>query len=117
MCPCPDPRPAARLSLSHCFGYDGDVSRHGHSLQGRNLLLLSLHLELDLDQGRGPSDHLLFPAAAVVVLMDTESRRQRCACPTLPCPALLCLPSLLASSSSSRPLSILVHQILHGTQR
>ena len=87
MCPCPDPRPAARLSLSHCFGYDGDVSRHGHSLQGRNLLLLSLHL--DLDQVRGPSDHLLFPAAAVVVLMDTESRRQRCACPTLPCPALL----------------------------
>lgn len=112
--PCPDPTvrsAAARLSLSHCFGYDGDVSRHGHSVQGRNLLLLPL------DQGDQGDQLLLFPAAALVVLMSLHSKRQRCA----PYPNLTTLYLI-----PSRPIpdliewllhTSLVDQVLHGTQR
>jgi WD40 repeat protein len=86
-----------RLSLKHIFGYDGDYTRHGN-LKGKNIVWLS-------------DKEIAFPAAAVVVIMDIETEKQRFFIDhTDDVISLACFPSLsvVASSQIGTDCSILI---------
>jgi WD40 repeat protein len=53
----------SRLSLRHVHGYDGDPNRHGGAIRGKNVMFVK-------------PDRIIFPAAAVVIVMDIESTQQ-----------------------------------------
>lgn len=57
--------PKTRLRLQHVHGYDGDYSRHADAsaIRGKNVIVLKNNI-------------MMFPAAALVVIMDTTSLRQ-----------------------------------------
>jgi WD40 repeat protein len=57
-------RKIPKLNLRHIFGYDGDPSRHGGGLKGKNVLWLN-------------ATEIAFPAAAVVVVMDVMTEKQK----------------------------------------
>lgn len=57
-------RKPPKLLLRHIFGYDGDPSRHGGSIKGKNIVWLS-------------DREIAFPAAAVVVVMDIVTEKQK----------------------------------------
>lgn len=69
---------SADLKLHHVFGYDGDVERHGNSCKGRNTLIIE-RLKVASSDGTEAEQELevVFPAAAVVVLMNLKSCKQR----------------------------------------
>lgn len=52
-----------KLSLKHVLGYDGDPNRHGNAVTGKNVLFLG-------------SDHIAYPAAAVVIVLDLSTASQ-----------------------------------------
>ena len=55
--------PTATLVLKHVHAYNGDISRHGGAIRGKNVMFIS-------------SKRIIFPAAALVVVMDIESSSQ-----------------------------------------
>lgn len=52
-----EPVTQSGLQLTHVHGYDGDYGRHGGSVKGKNVVI-------------NKNGHLIYPAAALVVLMD-----------------------------------------------
>jgi len=60
----PDPLPGAKLALHHVYGYDGDFTRHGSSIKGKNVLWVD-------------SRRVVYPAAAVVVVQEVAGDRRQ----------------------------------------
>lgn len=56
-------QPSATLDLNHVYSYNGDSSRHGKDIRGKNVMFLT-------------DDKIMFPAAALVVIMDMKSNEQ-----------------------------------------
>jgi WD40 repeat protein len=57
-------RKVPKLSLRHILGYDGDPSRHGGGLRGKNVIWLNQR-------------EIAFPAAAIVVVIDVHTEKQK----------------------------------------
>ena len=55
--------PTVQMGLEHVCAYSGDASRHGGSVRGKNIMFLD-------------NNRIIYPAAALVVLMDLDSDRQ-----------------------------------------
>jgi len=55
--------PQATLSLNHVHAYDGDTAKHGGAVRGKNVMFVG-------------TDRIIFPAAALVVVMDINTCAQ-----------------------------------------
>ena len=62
--PSPPSAPSCRLELKHVFGYEGNPCRHGTTARGKNVIFIDDRC-------------IMFPAAALVVVMDTLNERRQ----------------------------------------
>ena len=56
-------KPTSQLQLNHVYAYGGDSSRHGTSIKGKNVMFVS-------------ENKVMFPAGALVVVMDMRDCMQ-----------------------------------------